>query len=244
MLHLALSGLGAVEPIGDTQLWQHLFSHFCHAGLGHLRFPVSLQLDVLFLDPGTDSSHPLQGQLGNWTLLFGYRRQDFLGAGLAGAEALRLRPLRNLGWCLEMWLLRAVGPLTLVAVAASIAAAALVSITAGATTTVVAVTSAASAACFTIPAAALAAAALGLCFDDGLEGLVIWQQLHEAATLVLVTRLDDRQDFHPIEHLFGFNFYDVTDRCTIVENRTVHDAFRLEGSGCTPCPRTVRARAC
>ena len=180
MLHLALSGFGSVEPIGDTQLGQHVFCHLGDAGLGHFRFRVRLQLGVLFLDTGAHSSHALERELGDWTLLFGHRRQDFLGAGLAGAKALWLRALRNLGRCLEMWLFRAVGPLTLVAVTGGAAlvavagGAALVAVAGGATTTVVAVTASAAAASFTVvTAAALAAAAFGLRFNDGLEGFVV-----------------------------------------------------------------------
>jgi hypothetical protein len=108
-----------------------------------------------------------------------------------------------------MRLLRAVGPLTLIGVAAT---AALVAVTGGAPTTVVAVAASTSAASFTVvTAAALASAALGFRFDDGLEGFVVWQQLDKATTLVLVARLDDRQDFHPVEHLLGLDLYDVTD---------------------------------
>ena len=244
MLHLALSGLGTVEPIGDPQLRQHILRHFGDAGLGHFRFPVGLQLGVLFLDAGADSSHTLQGELGDRTLFFWYRRQDFLGTCLAGAETLRLWPLRNLGRCFEIRLLGAVGPLTLVTVTATIgsvaATAAIVAVTSAATSfTVVALTFAATAASFTVAAASLASAALGFCFDNGLEWLVVGQHLDEATTFVLLASLDDRQDFYPIEHLFGFNLDDVADRCVVGKDRTIHRAFRLEGSGCAPCPRTV-----
>jgi hypothetical protein len=142
-----------------------------------------------------------------------------------------------------MRLLRAVGTLTLVGVSATIAStAALVSVTTRTTTTIVTV--AATAATFTIATAALASAPRGFGLDDGLEGLVVGQQLDESKTFLLVATSDDRQDFHPIEHLLGLDLHHVADRGIIVKDRTVHGAFRLEGSGCAPCPRTFRAYAC
>ena len=196
VLHLALSRLGSVEPVGNTQLGKHLLGHLGDARLGHLRLAVGLELGVLFFDAVAHGRHALERELGNGALLFGHGCKHLLSASFAGAETLRLGPLRNLGWSFEMGTLRALGAFALVAIAATFALG-LVAVTATwgsavtATPTVATAWSVAVAATTAPVAVAIPASALGASFDHCLKRLVVRNEFEQIGAGSFLAALHD-----------------------------------------------------
>ena len=194
VLHLALSRLGSVEPVSNTQLGKHLLGHLGDARLGHLRLAVGFELGVLLFDAVAHGRHALERELGNGALLFGYSCKYLLSASFARTKTLRLGPLRNLGWSFEMGTLRALGAFALVAIAATVAFGLVaVAVTWGsavaATATVAAAWSVAVAA--TTVAVAIPASALGASFDHCLKRLVVRNEFEQIGAGSLLAALHD-----------------------------------------------------
>ncbi len=102
VFHLALCCLGAIEPLGNAQLGQHVLGHLDDRLLGHRRLTCCLELGVLLLDTAAHRTHALERQLGDRTLLLGEIGQHGIPSGLARAKSLRLGTLREFGGRLEV----------------------------------------------------------------------------------------------------------------------------------------------
>jgi hypothetical protein len=115
-------------------------------------------------------------------------------------------------------------PVTTLAIAAIAALATVATVTTGTT------------------AAAFVTVASGALLDHRLE-VAGRQQLEDALTVVLLLRLDDRQDPNPVDVLFGLDLQLIADRGTLGQDRSIERAPGLTRPGSAPGPRPVSARA-
>ena len=270
---IGLGCIGPVEPFGDAQLRKQLLGHLNQTGGWNLFLACGLEAGVLLLNGLTHRRNStLQGTLGHGALGLWQIGEHRSAVSAAWLEALWLRTLRQLGRSSEVgarttvactgFATGASGAITITArttictgtgsgtgpsrcrafaTGTTIAIGARWAITFGTACWAVATIAAIS----TVTAiSTIVAATCGELLCDGFKVFAAWQDLEQAALFGLALDGGHAEDSCAIELGFDVGAKDVADLRWAGQYRCVKYTLWLTGSGCSPGPGAVGARAC
>ena len=243
LLEVTLGGLGAVEPIGHTQLGEKILRHLQHALLGHGRLALGGQCFVRSLQFLANGLHALEGQLGNGTLVLGNRGEHFFAMRVASLQTLGARTLREFGRSLETRTARTVGA-TLATFAIggtsrSLSVAARSTFARFTVATRATITSVVTTIAATITRTAIALVALRELLCDRLEVAVVGDERQRFDLGGLGAILNHGENLDAVDVELGVDLHHVARLGAGGKDRSVENTLGLACTGRSPCPGAV-----